>query len=215
MKLTKPLTLCLSPLLALAACTAQTIEHEPERERWQQIGEIFKAMAIGPGSVVADVGAGDGFLTVRLAPLVGETGRVYAEDIAENRLERLRKRVGEAHLEHVAFVLGAADDPHLPASQLDAVVILNSYHEMARNDDILRHIRDSLKSGGRLIIAEPSPKAGEDTRAQQIAKHHISSTFVAEEMTRAGFTIVEKRDDFAQLPGGSGSNSMVVGRRSE
>ena len=212
---TRPFILWLSAVLALVAAPAQTIEHEPEREHWQRIDEIFKAMAIGPGSVVADVGAGDGFLTVRLAPLVGETGRVYAVDIAEDRLDRLRKRVSDAHLENIAIVLGKADDPHLPPAQLDAVVILNSYHEMPRNDDMLRHIRDSLKPGGRLIIAEPSPKPGEQTREQQIAKHHISSTFVAEEMARAGFTIVEKRDGYAQLPGGAGAYSLVVGRRSD
>jgi ubiquinone/menaquinone biosynthesis C-methylase UbiE len=212
---TRPSVLCLSAVLALVAAHAQTIEHETERERWQQIAEIFKAMAIGPGSVVADVGAGDGFLSVRLAPIVGEKGRVYAVDIAEDRLARLRKRVSDAHLENLDIVLGSADNPRLPASQLDAVVILNAYHEMPRNDDMLRHIRDSLKPGGRLVIAEPSPKPGEESRAQQIAKHHISSTFVAEEMARAGFTIVEKRDAYAQLPGGSGVYSLVVGRRSD
>jgi ubiquinone/menaquinone biosynthesis C-methylase UbiE len=204
----------MAAVLATIAVTAQTIEHEPEREHWQRVTEIFKAMQIHAGSVVADVGAGDGFLTVRLSPAVGDAGRVYAGDIDEKRLERLRRRVTEAHLDNVVIVKGEADDPHLPASKLDAVVILNSYHEMPRNDDMLRHIRDSLKPGGRLIIAEPSPKAGEETRADQIAKHHISSAFVAEEMVRAGFSIVARRDDYAQLPGG-GSYSLVVGQRSE
>ena len=88
----RTLARCSPLLVALALAAGQTIEHEPERERWQQVGDIFRAMAIGPGSIVADVGAGDGFLTVRLSPLVGEKGRVYAEDIAEARLERLRKR---------------------------------------------------------------------------------------------------------------------------
>jgi ubiquinone/menaquinone biosynthesis C-methylase UbiE len=204
----------LAAVLATIAVTAQTIEHEPERERWQRVTEIFKAMQIHAGSVVADVGAGDGFLTVRLSPAVGDAGRVYAGDIDEKRLERLRRRVTEAHLDNVVIVKGDADDPHLPASKLDAVVILNSYHEMPRNDDMLRHIRESLKPSGRLIIAEPSPKAGEETRADQIAKHHISSAFVAEEMVRAGFSIVDRRDDYAQLPGG-GSYSLLVGQRPE
>ena len=85
---------------------------------------------------------------------------------------------------------------------------------MPRGDDMLRHIRESLKPGGRLLIAEPSPRPGELTRADQILKHHISSAFVAEEMARAGFSVVERRDDFAQLPGG-GSYSLVVGQRPE
>ena len=197
--------------LTAVAAGAQTIEHEKEREHWQRVEEMFKAMQVHAGSVVADVGAGDGFLTVRLSPLVGGDGRVYAGDIDEKRLERLRRRVGDAHLANVVIVKGDADDPHLPAAQVDAVVILNSYHEMPKCDDMLQHIRDCLKPGGRLVIAEPSPKPGEETRDAQIAKHHIASAFVAEEMTRAGFSVVDRRDDFAQLPGGGGSYSLVVG----
>ncbi len=199
---------------ALALAAAQTVEHEPERERWQQIGEIFQAMAIAPGSVVADVGAGHGFLTVRLSPLVGEKGHVYAEDITEARLEQLRKRVADAHLDNVSAVRGADDDPRLPAGALDAVVILNSYHEMPKHEDMLRHIRESLKPGGRLVIAEPSALPAEVTREQQIAKHHIDPAFVAEEMTAAGFTILETRKDFAKIPE-AGTYSMVVGRRAD
>ncbi len=210
----RTLARCPPLLVALALATAQTIEHEPEREHWQQVGDIFQAMAIGPGSIVADVGAGDGFLTVRLSPLVAENGRVYAEDIAEARLERLRKRVADAHLDNVVIVHGADDNPGLPAAQLDAVVILNSYHEMPKYDEMLRHVRESLKPGGRLAIAEPSPPSTEETRAQQIAKHHIASAFVAEEMTRAGFTIIVTRDKFAQIPD-AGYYSLVVGRRAE
>src|SRR5579885_699412 len=106
-------------LFALACASAQTVDHEPEREQWQKIGEIFQAMKVHDGSMVADVGAGDGFLTVRLSPLVGEKGRVYAEDIAKSRLERLGKRVADAHLQNVVMVGGAVDDPGLPAGQLD------------------------------------------------------------------------------------------------
>jgi ubiquinone/menaquinone biosynthesis C-methylase UbiE len=205
--------LILSAVL-LAFATAQTIEHETEREHWQHVGEIFKAMAIGPGSIVADIGAGDGFLTVRLSSLAGEKGRVYAEDIAEGRLERLRKRVTDAHLENVVIVNGSTDDPHLPAAILDSVVILNSYHEMPKHDEMLRHIREALKAGGRLVIAEPSPSPAEVSRAEQITKHHISSAFVAEEMTHAGFTIMETREKFAHVPDG-GYYSLVLGRRGE
>jgi len=193
---------------------AQTISHEKEREQWQNIGEIFKAMTIVSGSAVADVGAGDGFLTVRLSPLVGVNGHVYAEDILANRLDGLRKRAADAHLENIVCVLGTPDDPKLP-SQLDAVVILNSYHEMPLHAEMLRHICQALKTGGRLVIAEPSPRPGEETRDQQVAKHHIASEFVAQEMAQAGLKILERRDDFARLPDGTGSYSIVVGEKTE
>jgi predicted methyltransferase len=110
----RTLASCPPLFVVLALATAQTIEHEPEREHWQQVSDIFQAMAIGPGSTVADVGAGDVFLTVRLSPLVVEKGRVYAEDIAEERLDRLQKRVADAHLDNVVTVRGAANDPSLP-----------------------------------------------------------------------------------------------------
>ena len=97
---------------------------------------------------------------------------------------------------------------------LDAVVILNAYHEMPKCYDMLRHIRDALKPSGRLVIAEPSPAPDEATRAQQIAKHHIDPVLIAQEMTVAGFTIVESRKDFAHIPD-AGTYSMVVGRRAE
>lgn len=199
-------------LAALVCAAAQTIEHEAEREHWQQISEIFKAMDVHSGSVVADVGAGDGFLSVRLAPLVGETGRVYAEDISKDRLERLRKRLADAHLDNVVTVDGSGDDPHLPTGQLDAVVIVNAYHEMSKYAEMLRHIHESLKPGGRVVIAEPSPLAGEDTRELQVAKHHIAASFVAGELKHAGFEVIELREKFAHIPDGPIYYSIVVGR---
>ena len=214
MHCTRRRLICLLLLVPLVL-PAQDIAHEPEREHWQRIDIIFEAMAIRPGSMVADVGAGDGFLTIRLSPVVGENGRVYAEDIVAKRLEGLRKRAADAHLNNVTVVNGSADDPRLPAGQLDAVVILNAYHEVANYDGMLRHIRDALKPGGRLVIAEPSPSEGEETRAQQMAKHRIASSFVVEDMKRGSFTVIDTREKFAQTPEGPVYYSLVVGRHGE
>src|SRR5579864_6852757 len=148
----------LAPSLAAAlfitfATSAQDIGHESERETWQHIDDIFATMNVHPGSVAADIGAGDGFLTVRLSALVGNSGHVYVEDIAGKRLAGLQKRVDEAHLSNVSTILGAAADPKLPTGQLDAVVILNAYHEIESHQEMLRHIYDALKPGGRLVIS--------------------------------------------------------------
>jgi len=172
-------------LLTVVAVGAQSIAAEGSREKWQHVDEIFTAAGIGAGSSVADVGAGDGFLTLRMAPIVGENGHVFAIDISDAKVQTLKRRVADAHLSNVEIVKGDEDDPRLPAGQLDAVIILNSYHEMPRFREILQHIRASLKPGGRLLIAEPGPLPEEQTRAQQIARHHISSKFVAEEMAEA------------------------------
>ena len=198
--------------IAIAVC-GQDIAHEPEREKWQHIDDIFAAMNIHPGSVVADIGAGDGFLTVRLSPLVGDAGHVYAEDIAEKRLAGLQQRAADARLSNVSTILGAAGDPKLPSGQLDAVVILNSYHEIGPYQELLHHVYEALKPGGRVVISEPSPLPSEETRAQQTAKHRIASTFVRDELIGAGFTIVESREKSAQIPGGEIYYSLVVARR--
>lgn len=203
---------CFALFVAAIVAPSQTVGCEAEREGWQQLPEIYKAMDIGPGDIVADIGAGDGFLTLRLSPLVGEAGRVYAEDIVEARLERLRQRVAAARLENVAIIQGSEDDPHLPAGQLDSVIILNAYHEMPRHEEMLRRVREALKPGGRLVIAEPSPGPGQRTREQQTSRHRIASAFVAEEMAQAGFIDIEARERFAQIPTG-GSYSLVVGHR--
>src|SRR6185436_3116781 len=87
--------------LTVAALAAQSIASEASREQWQHADEIFEAARITGGSMVADVGAGDGFLTLRLAPIVGETGHVFAVDIAEIKLQSLKQRVAEAHFGNV------------------------------------------------------------------------------------------------------------------
>ena len=194
-------------------CCGSCPEHatEPARERWQNVDEIFKAAGIAGGSSVADVGAGDGFLTLRIAPIVGRNGHVFAVDISDAKLQSLKQRVADAHFANVEIVKGDGGDPRLPAGQPDAVIILNSYHEMPRFREVLLHISQSLKPGGRLLIAEPGPLPSEQTRAEQIARHHISSKFVAEEMAQAGFTILEQRERFAQIPEASWY-SLVVGQ---
>lgn len=151
----------------------------------------------------------------RLSPLVGQNGRVYAEDVAEKRLDGLRKRIADANLNNITIINGSADDPHLPSAQLDAVVFLNAYHEVTNWDEMLRHVHAALKPGGRLVIAEPSPSMGEETRAQQMANHRISSSFVAGDMMRAGFTVLDTREKFAETPEGPVYYSLVVARRGD
>jgi len=205
----------LCSVLVLAALTtvtaaAQTRAVEPEREQWQRLADLFAALAIHEGDSVADVGAGEGFATVRLSPIVGATGKVFAEDIADSPLDRLRTRVQEGALTNVTIIKGDADDPHLPPSTLDAVIILNAYHEMAAYNEVLRHIREALKPGGRLLIAEPSPVTPGLQRTDQIKAHRISGEFVADEVSQAGFTIIERQDEFTKTPV---PYSMVVARR--
>jgi precorrin-6B methylase 2 len=171
---------------------------EAARETWQRVADIFDAMAVHPGAVVADVGAGGGFLTVRLARAVGPTGRVLAVDVSAGELERLRSRIAREGLTNVETVKGDADNPHLPSASLDAAVIVNAYHEMREYPSMLRQIRSALKPTGRLVIVEPiSEKHLPQSRAEQTAVHEIAARFVEQEARESGFRIERLQDPFA------------------
>jgi len=172
-------------------------QQESAREKWQKVPEILEALALQPGATVADVGAGEGFLTVRLARAVGATGRVVAVDVSAPELGRLRSRVGVEGLTNVEIVEGDADDPHLSPASLDAAIIVNAYHEMAHYQAMLQHLRTALKPEGRLVIVEPiSEKRREQSREQQVAVHEIAVPFVEQEAREAGFRIRHLRDPF-------------------
>src|SRR5262245_23139391 len=177
--------------------SASPRQQEAARETWQRVPEIFGAMAVAPGAIVADVGAGDGFLTSRLARAVGPTGRVFAVDVDDRAVTRLRARVAEDGLTNVTVVKGDANDPHLDAESLDAAVIVNAYHEMVDHQAMLHGLRAALKPGGRLVIVEPtSDKRARDPRDQQTKVHEIAAAFVEQEARDAGFAIRTLQDPF-------------------
>jgi len=166
-----------------------------EREGSQNLDEVFQALDLEEGGVVADVGCGDGFFTVRLAEVVGESGRVYAVDVVPGVVSQLRARVAAAPYARVEVVLGAPDDPRLPDGALDAALIVNSYHEMPQHQAMLAHIRAALKPGGRLVLVEPvSEELRKAPREEQEKKHGIAPELVEEDLRRAGFEIVRRRE---------------------
>lgn len=126
----------------------------PDRELWQKPDQIMDALGIADGSTVADLGAGGGWFTVRLARRVGPQGLVYAEDIQEPMIESMERRVSREGLRNVRMVLGTPDDPKLPARKLDAVLIVDVYHEVADRVALLRKVRESLTPLGRLGIVD-------------------------------------------------------------
>jgi predicted methyltransferase len=181
--------------------TVPRTHNEAPREQWQKIDEIFAAMQVKPGAVVADIGAGNGFFTTRLAAAVGQTGRVLAVDIGPDALRRLRARVSADGLTNVEVIEGAVDDPKLPAATLDAALIVNAYHEMTEHQAMLAHIRKALKPGGRLVIVEPIGHARrEAARDQQTRNHEIAIDFVRDDARTAGFAQVSMIDPFTSRP---------------
>jgi predicted methyltransferase len=124
----------------------------PDREAWQRPDQVMDALGIGDGSVVADLGAGGGWFTIRLARRVGPNGIVYAEDIQPQMIEAIQRRVSREGLQNVSTVLGSADNPTLPEDRLDAALMVDSYHEVEDTHALLMNIRRALKPGGRLGI---------------------------------------------------------------
>lgn len=126
----------------------------PDRDLWQKPDQVMDALGIADGTTVADLGAGGGWFTVRLARRVGPQGVVYAEDVQEQMLESIDRRVKREGLRNVRMVLGASDDPKLPAQRLDAVLIVDVYHEVSQPVEFLRNVKESLAPQGRLGIVE-------------------------------------------------------------
>ena len=126
----------------------------PEREDEEQPSKAIRALGIKPGQVVADVGAGSGYYTVRLAKQVGPIGRVFATDIQPEMLSLLKKRLSRERLDNVELVLATDVDPRLPEGQLDLILMVDVYHELARPQEVLRKLRAALKPDGRLVLIE-------------------------------------------------------------
>lgn len=180
------------PLLAQARQT-----DDARREEWQKVDQILGAMGVRSGATVADVGAGDGFFTTRLARAVGPNGRVFAVDIDEGALTRLRKRLEDEGIHNVFVVKGTATDPRLPERTFDAALIVNAYHEMTEHQQMLSALRSALKPDGRLVIVEPISDAGRArSRAEQVKEHEIAPEFVLGDARSAGFRIVGMQDPF-------------------
>ncbi len=156
----------------------------PEREAEEQPDAALDAIGIAKGSTVADVGAGAGYLTWRLAERVGPSGKVYGNDIQPQMLDLLRRNMQQRGIKNVEPVLGAADDPKLPREAIDLVLLVDVYHEFSEPQAMLRHIRESLRSGGRLVLLE---YRGEDPKVPIRPEHKMTVAQVKAELEPEGF----------------------------
>jgi ubiquinone/menaquinone biosynthesis C-methylase UbiE len=148
----------------------------PDRESYQRPEQIMDALFIGEGSVVADVGAGGGWFTVRLARRVGPNGRVYAQDIQPLMIQAIEGRIRGEGLRNVRMVLGTSLDPKLPGGTLDAVLIVDTYHEMEQPVTLLRNLAKALKPAGLIGIVDFKKDGfgpGPDTMEERIDPERV------------------------------------------
>ena len=181
-------TLVIAAALVLSSASAASAQHArlfppellgqlegPDRDLYQRPEQIMDALQIGDSSVVADLGAGGGWFTIRLARRVGPNGRVYAEDIQQEMIGAIERRLLREGLKNVIPVLGSPVDPKLPAATLDAVLIVDAYHEVEQPVTLLRNVAKTLKKNGLIGIVNykkdgggPGPAMEERVDAEKV-----------------------------------------------
>jgi ubiquinone/menaquinone biosynthesis C-methylase UbiE len=163
-----------------------------ERDREEDPDLAIRLLRIQKGSTIADVGAGSGNITIRLAKAVGPMGKVYANDIQPGMLEILQKNVANAKLTNVVPVLGAIDDPKLPAESIDLAIMVDVYHEFSEPQKMLQRLREALKPGGRLVLLE---YRAEDPDVPILREHKMTKAQVKLEVEHEGFKQSRVYDD--------------------
>ncbi len=158
---------------------------EEDRDRLNEAGEVMTKAGIKPGMTVADIGAGEGYYTIRAANRVGKTGRVLAEDIVAEVRDTLALRVSRERLENVSVRLGAPADPRLPDASFDRVLMVHMYHEIAQPYEFLWRMRPSLKRDGLVIVVD----------ANRLTQNHGTPPALLKcEFAAVGYTQVARYD---------------------
>jgi predicted methyltransferase len=173
---------------------SQESDRARKRDEWQRPAEVMDALGAKPGHRVADIGCGFGYFTFRLAARVGAEGKIYAVDIDEEAVDKVRRRKESEKLAQVEPILGKSDDPRLP-NDLDAVLIVDTYHEFREYDRMMQAVFRALKPGGRLVIIDGEGPAGKP-RTEYHRLHTIPSELLREEVGSNGFVFKESRPGF-------------------
>lgn len=164
---------------------AQWLER-PEREDEEAPSKALDALELKPGMVVADIGAGSGYYSSRIAKRVGPTGRVYATDIQPGMIALLDRRIKSEGLGNVTAVLGGMDDPKLPPASIDLAIMVDVYHELQEPQLFLQRLKEAFKPGGRLVLLEFRK---EDPKVPILEVHKMSVAEVKQELEAEGYAL--------------------------
>jgi SAM-dependent methyltransferase len=157
-----------------------------EREQEERPTRAIEIMKVAAGMAVADIGAGSGYFTERLARLVGPRGHVYASDIQRGMLDLIQQRIIRERLANVTLILGEPANPKLPDAALDLALMVDVYHELGDPRAVLAHIRRALKPTGRLVLIEYK---GEDPSIPIIPSHKMTVAQAKLEVEHEGFAL--------------------------
>lgn len=158
---------------------------EEARDRVNEADKVMDMADIRPGMTVADIGAGEGYYTIRLATRVGKDGRVLAQDIMPGVRDALAQRVARERLDNVSVRLGEPEDPKLPANSFDRIFMVHMYHEIEEPYEFLWHLRPSLRPGGTVIVVDAN---------RETQNHGTPPALLKCEMAAVGYRQVTMRD---------------------
>lgn len=167
--------------------TSNQFSTETERDNRGEAQAVMDLAEITPGMTVADIGAGNGYYTVRLAERVGEEGKVLAQDIDEDALSRLGDRVLRERFENVSIKLGAPDDPRLPEDSFDRIFLVHMYHEVQEPYAFLWRLWPAMREGGQVIVVDVD---------RPTDQHGIDPLLLSCELEQVGYTL----DKFKNAP---------------
>ncbi len=170
------------PFRPVSAVTSNEFSDEDVRDNLGEAKVVMDLARIGAGTSVADIGAGEGYYTVRLSERVGPRGRVLAQDIDPGAIQRLGQRVERERLDNVSIKLGAAEDPRLPERSFDRVFMVHMYHEVTEPYAFLWNLRPSLKPGGQVVVVDVD---------RPTDQHGIPPQLLFCEFGAVGFRLVE------------------------
>jgi predicted methyltransferase len=171
-----------------------------QRDTWQRPVQVMENLGIRAGSRVADVGAGGGYFTFRLAARVGAEGRVYAQDLDEKGLAQIRERSQKEKIAQIETIHGTEDDPKMPTSSLDAILVVDAFHEFSHVDAMMAGFRGALKPGGRLGVIDHTAPLGLKP-AEYMERHNLPQETLIEHVTRSGLRLIAFDANFAGPPG--------------
>jgi ubiquinone/menaquinone biosynthesis C-methylase UbiE len=195
-------------LLLLSCAVGVSAQAQNDDEDARRLTEV---LSLASGSVVADIGAGEGALTRRVAAAVGSSGKVYSTDVSRSALDTLRDTVGREGLSQVEVIEGASHETNLPERCCDAIFMRHVYHHFADTAAMNRSVLASLRPGARLAVVDFAPRSGggaaSGSRDGSSSRHGVLATTVVNELRQAGFIDVE------ELPWSSKGYFLVVGRR--
>ena len=158
----------------------------PEREDEEAPSKAIELLELKPGMSVADIGAGSGYYSSRMARRVGPAGHVYATDIQPGMIEILERRIKAENLANVSTILGAPDDPQLPPNSIDLAIMVDVYHELQQPQVFLQRLKAAFKPNGRLVLLEFRK---EDPKIPILEVHKMSVKEVEQEMQAEGYEI--------------------------